>query len=241
MSSRDDFADVVRREPVDLVTALVLLAAEAAPADEPPALRVPLVEVLARLDALAADARGDVAAAVARGEGAAEGLRRALGERAGFAGGEEDYGDVRASLLPAVLARRRGLPILLGVVWVEVARRLDLSAHCLATPGHVLVVVDGVLVDPFAGGRRVLDPGGRAVAAGPHDPRVGLWACELALLLPHHPLALRHEHGLLLVRAGRFAEGAAELEAYAAVAPGGADGDGAAAVAEARTARARLN
>lgn len=257
--TRERFAEVVRREPVDLATALVLLAAEAAPPDADDAERVPLVPTLAHLDALAADARDDVEVAVAQGRGAADGLRRALGERAGFGGGEQDYGDVRASLLPEVLGRRRGLPILLGVVWVEVARRLDVPAHCLATPGHVLVLVDGRLVDPFAGGHAVPDPGGRAAAYGRleplplllrvtanlralsarlHDPRLGLWACELGLLLPHHPLSLRREHGLLLARAGRFAEGAAELESYAEVAIGE---DAAAAAAEARTARARLN
>jgi len=36
----------------------------------------------------------------------------------------EDFEDLRSSLLPEVLRRQRGLPLLLSIVWVEVALRL---------------------------------------------------------------------------------------------------------------------
>jgi regulator of sirC expression with transglutaminase-like and TPR domain len=88
---------------------------------------------------------------------AAEALRFALGERAGFAGTAWDFGDIGASLLPTVLRRRHGLPILLSVVWLEVARRLDVPAYAVGLPGHVVVAIGSttgnVLVDPFDGGR----------------------------------------------------------------------------------------
>ncbi|MDP9436761.1 MAG: transglutaminase-like domain-containing protein, partial [Actinomycetota bacterium] len=89
---------------------------------------------------------------------AAEGLRLALGERAGFAGSAEDYADLRSSLLHEVVQRQRGLPLLLSVVWTEVAARIDVPAYAVALPGHVVVGVgdpddEHVLVDPFAGGR----------------------------------------------------------------------------------------
>jgi regulator of sirC expression with transglutaminase-like and TPR domain len=113
-----------------------------------------------RLDALA-----DVVAAGLPGSAgpAAIGrhLRATLGGDVGFGGSTGDYGDLRSSLLHEVLMRRRGLPILLSVVWVEVARRIDVPAHGIGLPGHFVVGIgdpqdagtDGfVLVDPFAGG-----------------------------------------------------------------------------------------
>ncbi len=245
MSSRDRFAEVVRSSPVDVVAALVLLASEVTG-------EVREAEAQAGLDALADLARPHVATAPS----AAEGLRRALGEQGGFAGSDADHDDVRSSLLPAVLERRRGLPVLLSTVWVEVARRVGVPAHSLAVPGRVLTLVDGDVVDPAAGGRRG-DPAAiahgpldgvplvlrvlanvRALAARSSDTPTGLWACELSLLLPRHPLDLRREHGALLVRSGRFTEGADELEEFAAIAP---DPHAEGARREARMARARRN
>jgi len=103
---------------------------------------------------------------------AAEALHEALGLDAGFAGSEEDYEDLRSSLLPDVLRRRRGLPILLSVVWLEVARRLGVSAYPVGLPGHVVVAIgsptDFVLVDPFAAGRllTIHDAAAKVRAAG---------------------------------------------------------------------------
>lgn len=159
------FAAAVREEPVDLALACGLIAL-AANED------VDVTGDLAALDAFAALARpllrhAKTAAAQA------EALRVALGEQAGFAGFDEDYGDLRASLLPDVLRRRRGLPILLAVVWLEVARRLSIPAYAVAMPGHVVVGIgepkgEWVLVDPFAGGRQlsVHDAAERVRAAG---------------------------------------------------------------------------
>lgn len=87
----------------------------------------------------------------------AEALRDLLGERYGFHGAETDYERLDSSLLHAVLRRRRGLPILLSVVWTEVARRAGAPAYGVALPGHFVVgfgpVEDQVLADPFDGGR----------------------------------------------------------------------------------------
>lgn len=46
-----------------------------------------------------------------------------LGTRLGFRGSPGEYRRLEASLLHEVLRRRRGLPILLSVLWTEVARR----------------------------------------------------------------------------------------------------------------------
>jgi len=82
-------------------------------------------------------------------------LRGVLGD---FGGGAGDYDDLRSSLLTDVLRRRRGLPILLSVVWLEVAARTGIPAYGIGLPGHFVVGLgdpDGYhqVVDPFAGGR----------------------------------------------------------------------------------------
>jgi regulator of sirC expression with transglutaminase-like and TPR domain len=144
------FAAAVREEQVDLALACALIAL----AHDP---RTDVTDDLAALDAFAALARPLLADATTEEE-QAEALQNALGRQAGFAGFAEDFAELRASMLPDVLRRRRGLPILLSVVWLEVARRLDVPAYPIALPGHVIVGIgdpdgDHVLVDPFRGGR----------------------------------------------------------------------------------------
>lgn len=153
-ASRARFAEVVRSEPVDLGLACLLVGCEV-----DPDLDVDLP--LALLDAHAASAR-PLVPHLSGPTAAAEGLRRALGEQAGFAGSAEDYADLRSSLLHEVVLRQRGLPLTLAVVWTEVAARLDVPAYPVALPGHVVVGIgdpddEHVLVDPFAGGRPVAE------------------------------------------------------------------------------------
>jgi len=87
----------------------------------------------------------------------AEALRDLLGERYGFHGTPGDYRRLESSLLHEVLRRRRGLPILLSVVWMEVARRAGAPVYGVALPGHFVVgfgeAEQQVLADPFDGGR----------------------------------------------------------------------------------------
>lgn len=61
-----------------------------------------------------------------------------------------------ASHLHEVLERRRGLPILLAAVWMEVGRMAGVEVAGIGLPGHFLVRVggrSGVYADPFSGGR----------------------------------------------------------------------------------------
>lgn len=87
----------------------------------------------------------------------AEATRELLGDRLGFRGTAGDYRRLESSLLHEVLRRRRGLPILLSVVWMEVARRAGAPVYGVALPGHFVVgfgtAGERVLVDPFDGGR----------------------------------------------------------------------------------------
>ena len=73
----------------------------------------------------------------------------------GFAGNVNDYYDPRNSLLPAVLQTRRGIPLTLALVYIEIATQAGLRAHGVSFPGHFLVKLrmprGEVIVDPFSG------------------------------------------------------------------------------------------
>jgi regulator of sirC expression with transglutaminase-like and TPR domain len=75
----------------------------------------------------------------------------------GFHGDIEDYDNPDNSYLNRVLAHRHGLPILLSVLWIEVARGAGIPAKGIGLPGRFVVEVGrgkhARLVDPFAGGR----------------------------------------------------------------------------------------
>ncbi|PIM70368.1 hypothetical protein CTU88_22900 [Streptomyces sp. JV178] len=98
---------------------------------------------------------------------ALEGL---LGERCGFRGSAADYQRLESSLLHRVLERRRGLPILLSVVWMEVARRAGAPVYGVALPGHFVVgfgpAEEQVLADPFDGGRVLSGSDAETLVAG---------------------------------------------------------------------------
>ena len=183
-ASRERFADVVRAggaagdpDDVRLDLALLLLSAEALPDDAVAGdgLDHLIARGLAELDALAAGVPGEGRDDLR--------LRSAL---SGFAGTSSDYAHLESSLLPDVLRRRRGLPILLSTVWTEVARRAGVPAYGVGLPGHFVVGIgdpDGtrVLVDPFTGGRLLPYDRARDIAAEtgralrpehlrPHDP-----------------------------------------------------------------------
>ncbi len=90
-----------------------------------------------------------------------EALEQVLGQREGFCGDVAEYDHPDNSMLDLVLRRRRGLPILLSVVWVEVARRVGMPLRGVGLPGHfVSGWFDGgepLLIDPFNGGKRLRD------------------------------------------------------------------------------------
>ena len=73
----------------------------------------------------------------------------------GFGGNVNDYYDPDNSYLQAVLRTRRGIPISLAVLWMELAQHIGLKVRGVAFPGHFLVKVllppGQVLMDPFTG------------------------------------------------------------------------------------------
>jgi hypothetical protein len=79
-----------------------------------------------------------------------------IGSANGFVGDTAHYDAPGNSMLDVVLTRRRGLPILLSVVYIEAARRAAIPIAGVGLPGHFVVGHFGtdppVLLDPFAGG-----------------------------------------------------------------------------------------
>jgi regulator of sirC expression with transglutaminase-like and TPR domain len=130
---------------------------------------------LASLDDLGAELADTAAAAMGDPAGEAEACAAVLGDRHGFEGNREDYHHPDNSMLDRVLERRKGLPIVLSIVYVEAARRAGLPLHPVGLPGHFLVAHFGsdppLMLDPFAGGRPLNDrPEPRLVRPwGPHE------------------------------------------------------------------------
>ena len=73
----------------------------------------------------------------------------------GFGGNVNDYHDPDNSHLNVLLKTRRGIPISLAVLWLELAQGLGLKARGVNFPGHFLVKINlpegQVVLDPFTG------------------------------------------------------------------------------------------
>lgn len=155
-------------------------------------------------------------------------LRELLGARHGFTGNREDYDHPDNSMLDLVLERRTGLPILLSIVYVEVARRAGIALAGVGLPGHYVAGHFGpsppLLLDPFNGGAPI-------ALAEPID--VQPWGPHATALRMLNNLVGSYTRRMDLGRAIRTAEmrldlplGEAEEAAYGA---------------EMRSLRARLN
>lgn len=73
----------------------------------------------------------------------------------GFGLNANDYYAPRNSFVHEVLRTRRGIPVSIAVIWLELAQELRLNAHGISFPGHFLVKValeSGLVVlDPATG------------------------------------------------------------------------------------------
>jgi len=73
----------------------------------------------------------------------------------GFAGNVNNYDDPQNSFIHCVISSRRGIPITLAVLWLELAKDIGLRASGVSFPGHFLMKID--LPDPHEG-QVVMDP-----------------------------------------------------------------------------------
>lgn len=144
----DYFATLVQSdEQLPLLEAAVSIAQDAWP-------RLDVQQVLAEVDALAAQLQRRLppgASLVQR----LHVLNRFFFEEQGFGGNRNDYYAPGNSYLNVVLESRRGIPVSLAVLWLELARELGLEADGIGFPAHFLVqarVGEGrVVIDPFTG------------------------------------------------------------------------------------------
>jgi regulator of sirC expression with transglutaminase-like and TPR domain len=135
-------------ERLDLTGSALLIARSAYPSLDP----VPYLDRLAHWAQRLSDeipADSDVPTRIAY-------LNRFVFEELGFQGDDEDYYNPRNSFLNDVLDRRRGIPITLALVYMDIGRRIGLELEGVSFPGHFLVkmtVMGGqVVLDPFNGG-----------------------------------------------------------------------------------------
>jgi regulator of sirC expression with transglutaminase-like and TPR domain len=138
-------------------TSLPLLEAAVAVAqDEIPKLDVQ--GVLAHIDTLSARLRARMQASMHSDAPAMQRVRLLndyFFKELGFAGNVNHYYDRRNSLLPHVLQTRRGIPLTLALLYIEMAQAVGLQAQGISFPGHFLVKLHlpagEVVIDPFNG------------------------------------------------------------------------------------------
>ena len=106
---------------------------------------------LARLDLLAEGAAGRLA-----GEDdplfCVNTISEYLFDELEFQGNRDNYYDPQNSYLNDVIELRRGIPITLSLVYMEVAKRLNVPVQGIGMPGHFLVChrdIPDLFIDPF--------------------------------------------------------------------------------------------
>ncbi|HEV7820712.1 MAG TPA: tetratricopeptide repeat protein [Burkholderiales bacterium] len=133
---------------INLAEAALLIAAE-----EYRALEIP--RYLTKLDEMAATLKRRLRADISQADTIIA-MNRYLFEELGFAGDAANYYDARNSFLNEVIDRKRGIPITLAMIYIEIARRIGLPVQGVAFPAHFLVkcpLRDGtVVLDPYAKG-----------------------------------------------------------------------------------------
>ena len=86
-------------------------------------------------------------------------LNRFFFQELGFAGNVNNYYDPQNSFLHRVIETRRGIPITLAILYMELATQIGLRARGVSFPGHFLVKLrmntgqqhGEVVIDPFSG------------------------------------------------------------------------------------------
>ena len=86
-------------------------------------------------------------------------LRAFVFDELGFRGDRRDYYSPSNSLLHEVMKRRRGIPLTLSIVFMELGWRIGIPFEGVAFPGHFLVRLPGeprdLLLDPYKRGMMV--------------------------------------------------------------------------------------
>ncbi|HIA50048.1 MAG TPA: tetratricopeptide repeat protein [Acidobacteria bacterium] len=156
-----EFANTVSGQTPDLAHAALLIARLEHPLLNPK----PSLECLDRMGVEARQRLADGGGKTQRTQ--FEILSRYLFRERGFTGNPNDHEDPRNSCLNQVLDRRTGIPVTLGIVFLEVAKRAGVRAAGISFPGHFLVRLQAesserdqlpLVIDPSNSGR-IMDEG----------------------------------------------------------------------------------
>jgi regulator of sirC expression with transglutaminase-like and TPR domain len=137
---------------------------------------------------------------------------------AGYGGAADAHDGLDNSHIGRVIETRRGLPITLAVLLIELARRGGCQATGINFPSHFLVHVDDTLIDPFAMAPVAAAQCLQWLPPGERDrPQAALFAPASA-----HGVALRMLNNVKNVLAGRgvWHQALDVVEAQLAVVPG---------------------
>ncbi len=134
----------------------------------------------------------DQSATARDAEKVGRGLLQVLSGHFGYEGDRLHYDDPLNADMMAVMDRRRGMPVALGILYIHAARAAGYIAHGLYAPGHFLLSVNvknrDVLIDPFGGSasldhERLLSPPSLVDPATASDPRALLPVTDIDVLL----------------------------------------------------------
>jgi regulator of sirC expression with transglutaminase-like and TPR domain len=145
-------------------------------------------------------------------EDGARGIAALLVGRYGYDGDRLSYDDPRNADLIAVMDRRRGLPVALGILYIHAARAAGFEAMGLNSPGHFLLRLSlrgsEALIDPFNGGAAMER---ERLGAPPRMAAAEIEEARLVEPVSDSEVLLRLENNLKL-RALNAGEGARGLE-----------------------------
>lgn len=157
-------------------------------------------------------------------KGRADAFAHIIGRRYGYGCDAETYDDLDAANLMRVIDNRRGLPVVLGILYLHVARRLGWTMTGLDFPSRFLVRLE------HDGRRLILDPSDGGVALDPTALRALLKtvAGNDAELTPDHyrpagnrAILYRMQNNIKvrLLKDGKLEEALRVIEAMALFAP----------------------
>lgn len=174
---------------------------------------------------LAEGVRGYVAGAPDGVALRAEALAQIIHKRFGFGGHDDVFDDADASNLMRCIDRRLGLPVVLGLLYIDTAQKLGWAAGGMAFPSRFLLSLE------LAGERAVIDPfdGGRVLNVAGLRGLIKTVVGHEAELAPRYfervsnrdvLLRMQNNKKIRLLRGGRFADALDVVESMLLFAPG---------------------
>lgn len=182
-------------EQIDLLEAAMLIAAEEHP-------NLDVEHELQRVRLIASEGARrvyDIANPFAR----LDGIRTYLFDELGFSGNSDNYNESANCYLNEVMNRRKGIPLTLSILFIEVARAAGFTAVGVSLPGHFIVRTQwkdrDILVDPYHGGAVISEEDcrelvGRTTGRPSLFKRPLLEGCDERQMLSRLLLNLKHIH-----------------------------------------------